>query len=360
MVTRPFLLTHVARALLRYQVGAEDFIRGMNDPLRGVGAVIEAFVEREVSEKWKQKETGEPYLTKEQHLRLLADVAEEMFRSQRDRLDIDLIETLTTLLLDEWEIEAVRRQQVLDMVRMHVLLARPADGDEASRAFDHPEFRDWFTAYALKDHLVRLVADGPNSGIASFLGTAQMSDATARYACALLDRTEPTVRIRLQRLCELAAAEWRPTYLQINVGTLIPFLIDGVEHAERFEVDASVVYTSLVFEATLLSNVIFTGGAFVNASFYGVVWDDVTFADCDLGEIKISESALYRNVAFRNCRIEGLRLILSDGEEVREYAPERIASALGRVGSKSVSTLTPQSLRKSCRCSLRLLRQGAS
>src|SRR6185312_7088432 len=66
MLTRPFLLAQVARGLLLYDMAPGEFIRGMDEPLRGVGAVIEAFVEREVAEKWKQKDTGEPFLDKEQ------------------------------------------------------------------------------------------------------------------------------------------------------------------------------------------------------------------------------------------------------------------------------------------------------
>jgi hypothetical protein len=333
MITRPFLVAQTARALLLYSIPPAEFIRGMEDPLRGVGAVIERFVDREVTEKWKQKETGEPYLTRDQHLRLLADIAEEMFRSQRSRLELDVIETIAALLLDEWSVDQMRRQQVLDMIKMHVLLTPPTDGDHRYRSFDHPEFRDWFTAYALKEQLSRLLADSRSADIASLLSVAQMTDATARYACLLLDRQPKKVRKLIAALSELVRKAWRPTFLEPNIGTLLPFLLDGVDPGEDpFELDLTVVYSSLVFENTSLSRVRFVHGSFVNASFRGVKWHDVLFEDCELGEVTFDRTAQYENMTIRSSRIDGIRIVGGDDEETREYAPARIRAILATIG----------------------------
>ena len=330
MVTRPFLLAQVARALLRFDITATDFIRGMEDRHQAVGAVIEQFVEREVSEKWKQSDTGEPFLSADQHLRFLADIAEEMFRAQRTTLDVETVETIATLLLDEWNVEPVLRQQILQMVRMHVLLTPPTDGDFGLRSFDHEEFRDWFTGYALKDRLDRLDQEG--GAIArDLLSAAQLPDATARNACALIERTPKRVEAILRGLVELTISEWRPTYIQLNCGTLVPFLLDGIEPQDRFKVDARMVYSSLVFEHTRLRRTDLVGGTFLNASFDGADWQDVKFVDCELGESTFSRQARYSNVVVRGSRIEGVRVI--DGqEEFREYAPERISLVLSSLG----------------------------
>ena len=109
------------------------------DPRKGVNSIIEAFVKREVEEKWKVKETGEPYLNKEQHIQLLGIVAEEMWKAQSDKLDMDIIQTLTVILLDEWGIEDNdRRKQIFEMVRMHALLVTPLDGNPKYRRFETP------------------------------------------------------------------------------------------------------------------------------------------------------------------------------------------------------------------------------
>ncbi len=344
MLTRPFLLTQVARGLLMFDVSPSAFIRGMDDPLQGVGAVIEAFVEREVADKWKQKDTGEPFLTRDEHLRLLSDVAEEMFRSQRSTIDVDVLETITTLLLDERGIDPVRRQQIVQMVQMHVLLTPPQEGDYATRSFDHEEFRDWFTAYALKDRLLRLNQEGAAVSH-DLLSVAHLPDATAKHVCALIDRTGEVTEDILAGLCTLVQREWRPTYLQMNSGTIVPFLLDGVTPPTgRFTVDGGFVFSSLVHEAKSLEQTTIRGAAFVNASLAAVRWNDVELVDCDLGEITVDKAAEYRDVVFRDCRLDGIRIVDSSGqaEESREYAPERMRLVLEGLGIHACDSLPDQ------------------
>lgn len=328
ILTRPFLLAQVSRGLLLYDLAASEFIRGMQDPLQGVGTVIEAFVDREVTEKWKQQETGEPFLTKEQHLRLLADVAEEMYRTQRSTIGVDVLETLTAILLDEWKIEPARRQQVIEMVKMHVLLTPPIDGQFGERSFDHDEFRDWFTAYALKDRLLQ--AGGAKAAMSQdILSFGHLPDATARYVCSLFERTPELVANIVQGLARLVRDEFRPTYLQTNAGTVIPFLLDGVTPGERLTVEAEVLFSSLVFEGKQLENVTFRGALFSNASLADARWKDVDLIECNLGELVINDGAHFQSVRFTDCELDGIRLLAEEeGEEVREYAPERVTRLL--------------------------------
>ena len=338
ILTRPFLLAQVSRGLLRYEVPVADFIRGMHDPLKGVGTVIEAFVNREITEKWKQPETGEPFLTKEQHLRLLADVAEEMFLAQRSTISVDVLETLTSILLDEWRIEPARRQQVLEMVRMHVLLTPPDDSEFGERSFDHEEFRDWFTAYALKDRLLRLGEDGATRS-QDILSIAHLPDATARYVCSLFERTPELVTSILQGLSRIVREEWRQTYLQANAGTIIPFLLDGIQPNERLEIDADVVFGSVVHENKKLQDVTFRTAVFSNASLGGVTWSNVELVNSNLGELSLNEESEFRNVRFIDCEIDGIRLMGDDAsDELREYSPPRIARLLKKYGIELVDT----------------------
>lgn len=330
MVTRPFLLAQVARALLRFDITPMAFIRGMNDRNQAVGAVIEKFVEREVSDKWKQKDTGEPFLSAVQHLELLGDVAEEMFRAQRSSLDVETVETLASLRFDAWGIEPLLRQQILEMVRMHVLLTPTEDEGFRQRSFDHEEFRDWFTGYALHERLT-LLAAGETTVARDLLSAAQLPDATARHACSLIERSPEAVTRILESLVLLVSRELRPTYLQINAGTVIPYLIDNVEPPDRFIVDAAAVYSSLVLEKTRLVSVTFRNATFINVSFAGADWNDVLFEASNLGEPTFDKSARYRDVVLRDCQIDGVRI--QDGEdERREFAPDRIGLVLSGLG----------------------------
>ncbi len=342
ILTRPFLIAQVSRGLLRYDLPATDFIRGMDDPLQAVGTVIEAFVEREVKEKWKQQETGEPFLTREQHLRLLADVAEEMYRTQRSTITVDVLETVTAILLDELGIEPARRQQVIEMVKMHVLLTPPSDGAFSERSFDHDEFRDWFTAYALKDRLVQVGGDKAAMS-QDILSLAHLPDATAKYVCSLFERTPERVSKIAKGLAGLTRNELRPTYLQTNVGTILPFLLDRVIFTERLTIEGDVVFSSLVHEGKRLQNLTFQGAVFSNASLTDVQWKGVCLAECNLGELIVDDAAIFEDIKFIDCELDGIRLITEDaGDEVREYEPGRIAKLLASRGVRIEASMVAQ------------------
>ena len=332
VLTRPFLLTQVSRALLRYDVSPHEFLRSGDEPFSGVATVVQAFVEREVQEKWRYADTGEPYLTVEQHMELLASVAEEMYRSQKDRLPVDVLETIATLLVDSWGVEPARRQQILQMVKMHVLLVVPSDGDSSARSFDHPEFRDYFIAWALRSRLEDMVRGRGSDELTRYLSIAQLTDSTARYVCGMLDLDQARAASLLQNLASAVAVEWRPTFLQINVGTLFPFIVDGLNFDKGVEFRADAIYSSLVFEGSRLNNVTIARGSFVNISFRNVEWSDVTFSECELGEISVDVESAYDHVRIVDCHLGGVRIFQEDDEIAREYSPDRVVWQLRKLG----------------------------
>jgi hypothetical protein len=331
MLTRPFLLNQLARAIVTFDIDPATFIRGMDDPLKGVAALVQAFIEREVRDKWIRRETGEPLLSAAQHMELLARVAEEMYEAQKDRLRLDVIETIASILLEQWGIDPERRMQAVSMVRMHVLLTVPPDGESNVRSFDHAEFRDYFIAYALRRHLDGATA-GSASALTSMLRIAQITDSTAKYVCGMLDLAEERSAALAGRLADLCRTEKRMTFIPINVGTLLPFVLDGRAPRNPVVVDAPAIFSSLVFERTKLEDVHLQGCTFLNASLVGVEWSRVRLTRCVLGELTIDLSSKVTEVVLDDCEVSAVRVV-KDGEEVaREFAPSRIASALSSAG----------------------------
>ena len=255
-----------------------------------------------------------------------------MHRSQKDRLSLDIIETLTALLLDQWEIDTGLRQQIIEMVRMHVLLVAPPDGGPAYRSFDHPEFRDYFIAYALRSRLERVMQGHSPQDLGRFLSISQLSDSTARYACSMLDRSQESVQTFLSAMEQYLAAEWKPTYLQLNLGTLIPFMVNNADFEETVEFGGGVVYSSLALENTTISNVVLSNGTFVNASLRGIDWQNVKLENFALGELQLDSHSKLESVELLNCKVDAVRVQIEDGEEAREYAPQRIDQILRTVG----------------------------
>lgn len=336
MLTRPFLVSQVARALTLYNTTPSQFIRGMDDPLKGVASLVEAFVQREVAEKWRHRETGQPYLTIEQHMELLAAVADEMYQAQQDRIGLDIIETLATLLFDKWNIDAEKRLNVMQMVRMHVLLTVPPDGSANLRAFDHTEFRDYFVAYSLRSQLDQGAQGVIPAGLSRFLSVAQLTDSTARYVCSMLDLSSDRSAALVEVLAELGREEWLPTFLHTNIGTLLPFILDDRDFTSTIVFDGKAMFSSLVFEGKKMRNVCIRASMFLNASFVGVVWSNVRFVDCVFGEPTVDLDGDVSNVVLERCEVTGVRL-MREGEEVgREYAPTRVRLALEQAGFQFV------------------------
>ena len=332
ILSRPFLFTHVVMGLRNYGITAEEFLGGVLDGEGGVERVISAFVNREVEAKWRFRDTGEPYLSFEQHMRLLATIAEHMYEAQRDRLAIDIIEVLAAALCDEWGIDPTRRAQIAEMVRMHVLLVIPPDGDGNVRSFDHPEFREYFIAWALKQHLSD-VADGKSvAGLSRFLSIAQISDATARYVSGMIERDDARVRRLLESLAGAVNQEKRLTFLQVNVGTLLPYLVDGVRFAKPITFDAPVVFSSLVLEESHFSNITIRTAMFLSVNIARVHWRNVTLEQCKLVGVTIDMNSKFEGVAFDNCDVDELRIARNGEIEHRDYAPERITARLKELG----------------------------
>lgn len=343
MLSRPFLLSQFGRAIIDFGIEPATFIRGMDDPHKGVAALVQAFIEREVRDKWIHRETGEPYLTAEQHMELLGRVAEEMYEAQKDRLKLDVVETIASILMEQWGVEVERRVQAVSMVRMHVLLTTPADGEANVRSFDHTEFRDYFIAYALRRHLEAAIETGSLGQLATILRIAQLTDSTAKYVCAMIDLRGERSRTLAERLAELCRREKRMTFVPLNVGTLLPFVLDGRQaDSETLVIDAPAVFSSLVFEDTILTDVRFEGCTFLNASLSGIRWSKVQLIRCILGELTIDQESDVSEVVLDDCEISGLRVVHQAEEVTREYAPTRVSSRLAQAGFTLQESLQQQ------------------
>lgn len=340
VLSRPFLLSYLARALLRYNARPADFLGGEGGAHESVSSVVKEFISREVG-KWTSRDAGTPYLTYEQHMELLAQVAEEMYRAQRDRLSVDAILTIAGILFDQWGLEPTQRPQIAEMLRAHVLLNVPPNGDAGVRAFDHPEFRDFFVAYSLRRRVEDLMHGHVPKTLASLLSVAQLTDSTAKYVSLMVDRSS-TARLRqmAQLLTDLVNAELRPTYLNFNAATLLFNLVDGVAFSPPLDLDGQLVLSGAVMEGTEWSGIRLRNATAVNPSLVTVDWHDVQFHRVVLGELTLDVHSRFTDVAFVGCQIDGLRVMDEDEEVTREYAPIRIHAALRERGI-ALETGTP-------------------
>lgn len=340
-LTRPFLISKLVDAIKKYNISAPEFIGGMSnpqDPNRGVNSIIEAFLKREVEEKWKERETGDPYLNQEQHIIMLSAIAETMWTSHAEKIKLDVIQTITSLLLDDWGIDVSRGIQVFDMMKMHALLTPPDDNTDY-RSFEHPEFKDYFTAMWLKKLLSDSLKSRKTKEIVRFLSIAQISDRLALYTFSNTELDNNEVQPLIELLESLVVREWKPTFLSINIGTMIPFILNEYDLDSVVEIKAKIIYSSLIFENKKFANFIIHKGSFLNISFKNSTFKNVQFIDCEMNEIQFNENSKFINCKFTDCNIIGIRKENDSKKEFIEYSPHGITNKLKEIGIEQINTV---------------------
>lgn len=181
LLERPYLFTKVVNYSFEDEKTPSEFVARGGNSLTGINDVIEAFVRREVI-KWKDtdKETGRPYLTFNQHIRLLSEIAYEMWSNQKDIISIESMQFILTILFEDWKIESRIQPLIIRMIESYALLV-PVENKDWYRKFDHEEFKHFFVARSFEQILHDAVADNNFSKASNFLYLAQLPDSVAQY-----------------------------------------------------------------------------------------------------------------------------------------------------------------------------------
>lgn len=331
VLTRPFLLAKLATAIDGDVKQVAEFFSCKCNENESVSYIVESFTKREV-EKWKgvDNKTGEPYLSFEQHIQLLSTIAKEMWDAKKDSITIEEIEIYTVLLFDEWNIEDELRKIIIRIVGSHAFLPPVNDTKMDARKFEHEEFKHYFLARALADLFNNSVRTDNFTELKRFLYIEQLPDSVAMYCFNYVDDLNENVQKILGYFKAMLDAEWKPTYLQLNIGTLLPFMIDKIDFKSPICFDSRVNYSSLIFENKKLSNITFENGTFINISLRDTILDNVQFKNCDFNEIKIETASrvVFRNVSIVDSNVSSI-VLLKDGEVVEvAYSPTRITALL--------------------------------
>lgn len=291
VIERPFLFSK----LVNYAIGGEppmtpsEFLTSGGDQFDSINKVIEAFIRREV-QKWTyfDNQTGKPYLSFEQHVELLTEIAQEMWQSQKDYVSVDTIQYIATLLMESWDIENQLKPQIMRVVESHAFMVIAENGDNFRR-FDHDEFKDYFIACYLAKILKYAVAHENFNQVKNFLYYCQMQESVARYLSKMVDDTD--IMHIVSGLLEMKSKEWKPTYLQPNLGILLPYLLDDGINSSEIVISDKLTFTSLVFENRLLRDLTFKDCTFINISFNNTKLYNVKFVDCTFTDIRFNTNS---------------------------------------------------------------------
>ena len=334
LLERPFLFTKIVYFAYYDNMTPYEFVsNGGESDLDSINKIIATFVRREVI-KWSttEKDTGKPYLNFNQHMRLLADVANEMWLEQKDSVTIDTIEFILAMLFDEWKTDASLRPMITRMAGSHALLPKSNVG-ERYRKFDHDEFRNYFLAISLEHILSKAVEEDNFMAVKSFLKIAQLPDAVSQYLTLQLSN-EKAMSI-VKGLLKMEEGDWKATYVQPNIGTILPYLLHNQKQPDTIIINQKITFSSLVFENKTIDNIRFHDCSFINVSFNNTHFKNIVFDSCTFTEIKIHEMSNndFINVVIKdNCTINTVTIVQSEEESYSEYSPYNINGLLQKQG----------------------------
>ena len=344
LLERPFLFTKIVKLANEAGITPYDFAsHGGGADLDSTNNIIKSFVEREVN-KWSltEKDSGKPYLTFDQHVRLLSDIANEMWLGQKDYISVDTISYILAILFEEWRTEADLKPKITRMAESHALLPVASAGDRF-RKFDHEEFKNFFLSLSLERMLKEAVESRNFTAVKSFMRIAQFSDSVGHYLAMQL--TEEETRNIIGGLLSMVANDWRSTYVQPNLGTILPFFFDQINNNEMIEVSNKIAFSSVVMENKHIRNIRFKECSFINISFKNTHLKNIEFVSCSFTDIKISKDSnnVFENVFIKDdCMIYQVTVVDSDEDAYSEYSPQNIDSVLLKHGFTRGGTVEDQ------------------
>lgn len=334
LVERPFLFTNIVSYSYKNNITPSAFLRQDSKNDWGLDIIIRAFIRREV-DKWNSNRLDDKtlFLSFEQHVTFLSDIAMEMWVSQRDYISVDVLEFILNISLESWNIPQYLFPDIIKMAKSHALLVSDSHGNEFRR-FDHEEFKNYFLAKGMADELEKAYTKDSFSVVKKRLSIAPIPDTVAQYSVFFVNN-QLRQPITLKLLNDVKS-EYKTTYFQQNLGTFIPYFLDKEVINQELVIDSRIVFSSIIFENKTLTNLSFNNCTFVNISFNKTKLHNVSFHNCSLTDIRFFEDSEleFKNVIIHDdCDIAKVSVYDKNGEpKYEEYAPKDILRRLDLFG----------------------------
>lgn len=334
VLQRPFLVHQMAAMLASRESGAKSLADEVGPSgERVVPNVIRAFLNREVAQKWHDR-NGLPYLSLDQHCRLLAAVADEMWTQDKYSLPVDIIQLVTETVTEAIGIPPNRRIQIIERVKAHALLPLTASRFRGERSFDHDQFLNYFLAL----RLVQLIEDNDGPGLRSFCERHSLPPVVARWAVNIPIPSwgGEQARAVVETLSRMARSEVQSTYLRQNAG-LLSSQLASIPAAVRA---APLVFEFMYFEGEHWRSVELESAEFRKCTFTGIdlagtIWRKCKLIDCQFDGLEYDDGTRLEGTTFNlGCLVLGvLKSQGAVGGSLRSYVPEECREILKRLGA---------------------------
>jgi hypothetical protein len=326
-----------------------------NSPTDYFTVFLKAIIEREAHERWidTSGEAAKPLLSVDEHMDLLASIAQEMWLLSTDSLKADVLDAIAELYCESRKLTAAVTSQIRERTKQHALIVA-INGVQPSFAFDHEEFRNYFLGEAVG----RLCANkNPKTRVEllTLLRKGSLPLQAAEAAVSAVRRTQGIYLDQVARFMqEVAGMDGPSSFTHENVARLILKVLHKAK-VEKF------VLKNLSFGEDALLDLDLCGITFMDCSFATVLLGNVMlencrFENCHFDRINLDGGAVIRSCAIINGDIT---CVQPSGKDEAVFVPAMIPALLRVAGFEipvsAVEHVTPPDVPESA--NLKLLRK---
>ena len=248
---------------------------------------IDAIIVREAESKWidTSGEPAKPLISIKEHYEILATIAEEMWLTSTDSLDLSIVDLLSDLYCDSKGHSVRISRQIKERLKQHALLVR-SDQNSNHLKFDHEAFQDYFLGIAFFDNL----RNARIPELKNLLRKGSIPDQTVE-TIAVNCRRENLEFPNVVKTINFAQVNEGPTsFVKENCGKMALVILAGKNTAD-----------------IILENYIFP----VN-SMNALSLSDIFFFKCHFQITSMAQSL--SNCKFEKCTFDGIEIV---DEEIR-------------------------------------------
>ena len=324
---RPFLVFRLAGMLAGKVTAAEIKEEIGPSGFSVVPKIIRSFLQREVGEKWRDL-NGKPYLTIDQHIKLLSMIADEMWYQSANSLPVEVVQLVAETLFEEWHLTQRAWVQMIERVKAHALL--PVATTPGERSFDHEEFLNYFLAERLDALLEDRAHEDP---LRSFLEKHALPKVVGKWISVVRDRSDEQATKLLACLNSLADKEVRTTYLKQNLGLIASNVAPACTSLAGVKLQ-SMYFEGDEWKGSKLAEVTFDRCTFLDVVLNDCVWVNCHFIRCQIDGLTYSETTRLDGSDFdENYRVLGVLKDEDGSLSFRNYNPETCQSILESLGA---------------------------
>lgn len=319
IVYHPFHLTRLARLWVRE---GERFPAASGQELGHARSkyVIEKYIDREVTEKWIDRDL-KPLLSIEGHIALLGAIAEEMWRSGAFRLSADELRIAAQIGMAEIGTPELIRDVVLERLGTHAALAYR----EPWFAFSH----DLFLHYFLGIRVVDLMRRGDGDAFMAILRARELGEEILAWI-GWRWSTERVDRASVVRFLTDRAQEGLGSPAAENLGELCSLALHGYQTTTPVML-RGLPFTGESLRARSYSEVRFEACNFWDIDLSSTTFEHCTFEGCGFAGVQVDKGTkLTGSVLAEDCRLTNLEI--TDDHSL--FAPDAIAAWIGSAGGR--------------------------